>query len=77
MELGLGGSVVVTLLARLPENIPFKIYADLYFSSLKLVNQLQKAGVGYNGTINPNRVEKYRLSSKLDVRQRTARGTYT
>ncbi|KAJ8932696.1 hypothetical protein NQ314_014520 [Rhamnusium bicolor] len=47
MELGLGGSVVMTLLEKLPKEVPFKIYGDRYFSSLKLVNLLQKNGVGY------------------------------
>lgn len=57
MELGLGGSVVMTLLENLPKDAPFKIYGDRYFCSLKLVNLLQRNGVGYTGTINGNRLE--------------------
>ena len=36
-DLGLGASVVMDLTAELPDNVPFKIYGDRYFTSLKLV----------------------------------------
>lgn len=75
MELGLGGSVVMTLVSKLPNNKSFKIYSDRYFSSLKLVQHLQNIGYGYTGTINPNRTEKCPLPLKSDV-QKSARGTY-
>lgn len=75
MELGVGGSVVMKLLSKLPQGVPFKIYGDRFFSSLKLVNGLQKVGYGYTGTILPNRTEKCPLASKDDVKK-TPRGSY-
>ncbi|VEN42899.1 unnamed protein product, partial [Callosobruchus maculatus] len=75
MELGLGGSVVMTLVSKLPNDKPFKIYTDRYFSSLKLVQLLQNMGFGYTGTIQPNRTEKCPLPSKAVVKK-SPRGTY-
>nr|CAH7713347.1 unnamed protein product [Callosobruchus chinensis] len=69
MELGLGESVVMTLVSRLPNDKPFKIYSDRCFSSVKLIQQLKNVGYGYTGTINPNRTEKCPLPSKSVVQK--------
>lgn len=58
MDLGVGGSIVMFLTSKLPKNVYFKIYADRYFLSLKLVNAPQEIGYGYTGTIIANRIEK-------------------
>lgn len=56
-SLGLGASVVIDLMAELPDHIPFKIYGDRFFSSLNLVEALRSHGYGYSGTIMANRME--------------------
>ncbi|XP_050313662.1 piggyBac transposable element-derived protein 2-like [Anthonomus grandis grandis] len=75
MDPGLGGSVVMTLLGNLPKNVPFKICGDRYFSSLKLVNSLQKIEVGYTSTINGNRLENCPLPNKMQEKKGT-RGSF-
>ena len=59
-ELGLGGQVVLDLLSELPtdENLPYHVYGDRFFSSVKLVRHLSVHNVHYTGTILPNRTEK-------------------
>jgi len=57
-QLGLGGSVVVDLISKLPHNVPFHIYADNFFSSLNLVDHLSQSTIGYTGTIRENRTQK-------------------
>jgi hypothetical protein len=56
-EFGLGASVILNLVNILPKNIPFKIYADRFFSSTKLVDRMTKLGYGYTGTVMKNRLE--------------------
>lgn len=75
MDLGVGGSTVMFLTSKLPNNVYFKIYADRYFSSLKLVNALQEIGYGYTGTIMANRIEKCPITPGK-VLERKERGTY-
>ncbi|RUS82144.1 hypothetical protein EGW08_010078 [Elysia chlorotica] len=57
-ELGLGGSVVMDLLAELPEELPFKLYIDNFFTVLPLLKALSEKGIGAACTIRTNRVEK-------------------
>ncbi|GLV46487.1 hypothetical protein CBL_20816 [Carabus blaptoides fortunei] len=75
MDLGVGGSVVMNLLSKLPQNISFKIYGDRYFSSLKLGNRLQKLGYGYTGTIMANKIEKCPITS-VKIMEKRDRGAY-
>lgn len=75
MDLGVGGSVVMNLLSKLPRNVSFKIYGDRYFSSLKLVNRLQEIGYGYTGTIMANRIEKCPITS-IKTMEKRDRGAY-
>ncbi|KAI4455595.1 transposase is4 [Holotrichia oblita] len=74
-DLGVGGSVVMNLLSKLPKNIPFKIYADRFFSSLRLVKKLKEIGYGYTGTVMANRIEKcpILLGKAMEKKER---GTY-
>lgn len=55
--IGLGPSVILDLISELPSNVSFRLYADRFFSSLKLVDHLSALGYGYTGTIMSNRVE--------------------
>ena len=45
------------LIAELPPGVPFRLYADRFFGSLKLVDRLSTMGYGYTGTIMTNRTE--------------------
>lgn len=68
--LGVGGSVVLNLVAQLPKNLPFKIYGDRFFSSLKLVHRLRQNGIGYTGTIKYNRIEKCTISDAKSMEKK-------
>jgi hypothetical protein len=57
VDLGVGGSVVMRLVSALPRN-HYNIYADRFFSSIKLAFELKSRGFGYTGTVSTNRVEK-------------------
>ena len=39
-SIGLGPAVILALVAELPKGVPFKIYADRFFSSLKLIDKM-------------------------------------
>jgi Transposase IS4 len=69
-DLGLGASVVQDLMAELPTGIPFKLYGDRFFTSLKLVDCLHSRGYGYTGTVMSNRMEGCPITgSKVLVKQ--------
>ena len=56
-ELGIGASTVLGLVDRLPKKTKFKIYADRFFSSIQLVDELNKRCIGFTGTIMKNRLK--------------------
>jgi Transposase IS4 len=57
-SLGMGGSVIVDLIAELPSDRPYRLYFDNLFTSLKLVDILTERGIGATGTVRVNRIEK-------------------
>ena len=57
-ELGIGGDVVVKLCQTLPKDVEHKIYADNFFTSLKLIEKLSGDGFLYTGTVRKNRLAK-------------------
>ena len=57
-ELGVGASVVLDLVSKLPDGVPFEIYYDRFFSSVKLAEILKSKGIGYTGNIKSNQTEK-------------------
>ena len=65
-ELGMGGSVVVNLISELPRDITYNLYFDNLFTSLRLMDHLQKEGFGATGTIWQNRIENAPL---IDVKK--------
>lgn len=69
-QLGLGGSVVVDLVSKLPVN-HYHIYADNFFSSLSLVDHLSKSGIGYTGTIRENRTQKCPVMESKQLGKKT------
>ncbi|XP_071051462.1 piggyBac transposable element-derived protein 3-like [Onthophagus taurus] len=70
-EFGVGGSVVLDLLSRLPP-ANYSLYMDNFFTSLPLLNELKKLGHDATGTIRENRVEKAPLNDKKEMK----RGSY-
>jgi len=74
-DLGLGASVVLDIVSELPQGCGFKLFGDRFFSSLKLVDQLKKKGIGYTGTVMSNRVERCPLSSSKEMTKKP-RGSY-
>lgn len=63
---GLGGEVVLDLvdvLQREYEDRKFSLYFDNFFTSLRLLDELQARGHGATGTIRSNRVEKCPVSN--------------
>jgi hypothetical protein len=58
VTLGLGESVVVDLISKLPQGLHYHVYADNFFSSLNLVDHLTQSSIGYTGKIRENRMQK-------------------
>ena len=74
-ELGVEAAVVLDLVSELPVGVPFKIYGDRFFSSVKLAEILKSKGIGYTGTIKSNRTEKAPLIDPKEMAKR-AKGSF-
>lgn len=57
-SLGLGHSVVLDLVQKLPDGLPFHIFFDNFFTGLPLLEDLATRKLRATGTIRNNRVEK-------------------
>lgn len=73
-ELGVGASVVLDLIAKLPQG-KYSFYMDNYFTSLRLLDEIKKLGHDATGTIRANRVEKAPLKDPKDFKK-SPRGSY-
>ncbi|XP_036332246.1 piggyBac transposable element-derived protein 3-like [Rhagoletis pomonella] len=73
-ELGVGASVVLDLISKLPPG-SYSFYMDNYFTSLPLLDEIIKLGHDATGTIRANRVEKAPLKDPKTMK-RTIRGSY-
>lgn len=73
-ELGVGASVVLDLIKKLPRG-SYSFYMDNYFTSLPLLDEIQKLGHDATGTIRANRVEKAPLKDPK-VMKKTTRGSF-
>ena len=71
--LGVGGGVVVRLLERIPSH-PYTVFTDNFFTSLMLIDELKKKGIGLTGTVRANRVEKCPLQA-VDQFKKLDRGS--
>lgn len=74
-NLGMGGAVVMDLLAELNRDNGYHLTFDNLFSSLKLVDKLTSLGIACTGTIRANRVEDCPLRPSKEM-EKTPRGTF-
>ncbi|XP_047132711.1 piggyBac transposable element-derived protein 3-like isoform X1 [Hydra vulgaris] len=72
---GIGASVVIKMTSTLPENHNFKIFADNYFSSLPLLDELKKRRIWYVGTARLKRLNKCSLPSEKELKKQ-GRGSF-
>ncbi|XP_070201742.1 piggyBac transposable element-derived protein 2-like [Littorina saxatilis] len=73
--LGMGGSVVIDLIAEMQEDQSFHLTFDNLFTSLKLVDCLSAKQIACTGTIRCNRIEDCPVKS-INEMKKTRRGTY-
>ena len=74
-ELGVGALVVLNLLSKFLDGVPFKIYNDRFFSSVKLAEILKFKRIGYTGTIKSNKTKKTPLTNQKEM-ARLPRGSF-
>ncbi|XP_065665259.1 piggyBac transposable element-derived protein 3-like [Hydra vulgaris] len=72
---GVGASVVIKMTSTLPENHNFKIFADNYFSSLPLLDELKKRRIWYVGTARLKRLNKCPFTSEKELKNQ-GRGSF-
>lgn len=73
--LGLGGSVVFDLISELPEGRRYSLFFDNFFTSFRLLEELQKKGYDGTGTVRVDRVEKAPLTEPK-ILKKQPRGTF-
>lgn len=49
-DLCMGGSVVMDLISELPQNFPYELYFDNFFTNFALIDHLSKKGIAATGT---------------------------
>jgi len=74
-NLGLGGSVVTSLMEDLPTGVPYKLFVDNFFTSTRLLDHLNTKNVSVVGTVRVNRMGKCPLKPVEQLRKET-RGSY-
>ncbi|CAG9571431.1 unnamed protein product [Danaus chrysippus] len=73
-ELGVGASVVLDLISKLPPGT-YSFYMDNYFTSLPLLDDIKTLGHDATGTVRANRVEKAPLKEAKDMKK-MSRGSF-
>ena len=75
MDIGLGGSVVMTLMSKLPtvNDSHYHAVMDHFFTSPSLLRVLKESGIAATGTVQANRTEKAPLQADDDMKKQ-ARG---
>ena len=74
-EFGMGESVVLNMIAKLPPNIEYRLFFDNFFTSLPLIEHLERINIGATGTIRLNRIGKTSLLDPNSMKK-TQRGNY-
>ena len=74
-DIGLGGSVVMTLMSKLPTapNLNYHVVMDNFFTSPSLLRLLKENGMAATGTVRANRMESAPLQA-VDMKKE-ARGS--
>lgn len=67
--LSVSGDVVIDMTSKLEEGKNYKVFADNFFSSLKLVKALKAKGLWYVGTVRENRLQGCSLKAEKDLRK--------
>ena len=65
--MGLGETVVSSLLDVLPQNICYKVFMDNIFTSLRLLNFLASSNIRASGTVRENRLGNCTISKKRQI----------
>jgi len=73
--LGISSGVVLYLAKGLPEDKPFKLYFDNWFTSVSLLIALKEMGIFATGTIRKNRISNCQLLSDAELKKR-GRGSF-
>jgi len=73
--LGISSDVVLYLAKGLPEDKPFKLYFDNWFTSVSLLIALKEMGIFATGTIRKNRISNCQLLSDAELKKR-GRGSF-
>lgn len=74
---GLGYSVVMSYADQLPkQDVPYKIYFDNLFTSIRLLKDLKDRGIMATGTIRSTSVPASCPLPSIDLFKKTKRGTY-
>ncbi len=68
-QFGMGGSVVLALLKPLPQ-LPWNVFFDNLFSSLKLIDELSHQRILGTGTIRENRIENCPIKSSAEIKKK-------
>nr|CAD7434929.1 unnamed protein product [Timema monikensis] len=74
-ELGVGGSVVIDLVDKLPHG-QYSIYIDNFFTSVRPLEELKSKGHYCTGTIRSNRIEKASLEEASTLKKKV-RSSYS
>ncbi|XP_071083709.1 piggyBac transposable element-derived protein 3-like [Haliotis cracherodii] len=67
--LGMTGEVVIRMTSTIPEGLNYKVFADNLFTSLDLVDQLNKRGILYVGTVRMNRLKGCKLKDQKTLKK--------
>ena len=74
-EFGMGGFVVLNLIAKLPPNIEYSLFFDNFFTFLPLIKHPKCINIRATGTIRLNRIGKTPLLDPSSIKK-TQRGNY-
>lgn len=66
-ELGVAGDIVRKLNETLPRHKNYKVFADNLFTSVELLEKMQKDGFQYTGTVRANRLRGCELMSEKEL----------
>ena len=74
-ELGVTGDLVMQLASTLPSEENHKLFADNYFTSIPVVEELQSRGIQYLGTVRGNRLKGCVMKDEKTLKSE-GRGSY-